>query len=139
MTDETSIAAAVDAAVARFGRIDVLVNNAGYGHFGPLEAISGADLARVFDVNVLGLAAVTRHVLPVMRRQQSGTVVNVSSKAHGIRVKLVEPLVGAVQIVRKALPQRCVVDRVHSARAREVERMRGRGAHRDTRPHHAYC
>jgi NAD(P)-dependent dehydrogenase (short-subunit alcohol dehydrogenase family) len=122
VTDETSIAAAVDAAVARFGRIDVLINNAGYGHFGPLEAISRADLARVFDVNVLGLAAVTRHVLPVMRRQQSGTVVNVSSiggrvtsplasayyaskfaveglsdslayelKAHGIRVKLVEP------------------------------------------------
>src|SRR5262245_60357326 len=55
VTDERSIAAAVAAAVDRFGRIDVLVNNAGYGVFGPLEAISGDDLAREFGVNVLGL------------------------------------------------------------------------------------
>jgi NAD(P)-dependent dehydrogenase (short-subunit alcohol dehydrogenase family) len=79
VTDESSIEAAIGAAVARFGRIDALVNNAGYGVFGPLEGISGADLAREFNVNVLGLAAVTRHVLPVMRGQRSGTIVNVSS------------------------------------------------------------
>jgi len=79
VTDEASIAEAVAAAVDRFERIDVLVNNAGYGVFGPLEAISGHDLAKEFGVNVLGLAAVTRHVLPVMRRQQAGTIVNVSS------------------------------------------------------------
>ena len=79
VTDERSIAAAVAAALDRFGRIDVLVNNAGFGVFGPLEGITQADLAREFDVNVLGLAAVTRHVLPVMRRQKCGTVINMSS------------------------------------------------------------
>ena len=79
VTSEPSIAAAVAAALDRFGRIDVLVNNAGFGVFGPLEGISHADLAREFDVNVLGLAAVTRHVLPQMRRQRSGTIINMSS------------------------------------------------------------
>jgi NAD(P)-dependent dehydrogenase (short-subunit alcohol dehydrogenase family) len=79
VTDETTIARAVAEATDRFGAIDVLVNNAGYGIFGPLEGISAGELQRIFDVNVLGMAAMIRHVLPGMRQRRSGTIVNVSS------------------------------------------------------------
>src|SRR5438874_3786055 len=60
VTDETTIAQAVAEAISRFGAIDVLVNNAGYGIFGPLEGISAGELQRIFDVNVLGMAAMIR-------------------------------------------------------------------------------
>jgi NAD(P)-dependent dehydrogenase (short-subunit alcohol dehydrogenase family) len=73
------IAAAVDAAVAAFGRIDALVNNAGRGLVGAVEETSDAEARAVFDVNVFGLLAVTRAVLPQMRAQGSGLVINVSS------------------------------------------------------------
>jgi NAD(P)-dependent dehydrogenase (short-subunit alcohol dehydrogenase family) len=73
------IAAAVDAAVAAFGRIDALVNNAGRGLVGAVEETSDAEARAVFDVNVFGLLAVTRAVLPEMRAQGSGLVINVSS------------------------------------------------------------
>jgi len=79
--DEESIAAAVAATVDRYGTIDVLVNNAGYGLFGPLEGATTAQLEAQFRTNVLGPAAVIRHVLPVMRERRSGTIVNVSSLA----------------------------------------------------------
>ena len=78
VTDEPSIAAAVAAAVERFGSIDVLVNNAGYGIFGPLAAISADRLEHQFTVNVLGTAAMIRHVLAVMRARHSGTIINIS-------------------------------------------------------------
>jgi NAD(P)-dependent dehydrogenase (short-subunit alcohol dehydrogenase family) len=81
VTDEATIATAVAATRARFGAIDVLVNNAGYGLFGPLEGVSTAELERVFRTNVLGMAAMIRHVLPVMREQKGGTIVNLSSVA----------------------------------------------------------
>lgn len=77
--DNASIVSAVDAAMARFGRIDVLLNNAGYGAYGPLEAISDAAMERQYDVNVFGLMRTTRAVLPHFRRQRSGLVINVSS------------------------------------------------------------
>jgi len=79
VTDEASIAAAVAAAVSRFGPIDVLVNNAGYGLFGPLEGAAAGELEAQFRTNVFGLAAVIRHVLPGMRERRSGTIVNISS------------------------------------------------------------
>ncbi|WP_434381388.1 oxidoreductase [Melittangium boletus] len=73
--------AAVKAAVERFGRIDVLVNNAGYSLIGALEELSTEELSRLFATNVLGLAAVTRAVLPTMRAQRSGHILNMSSSA----------------------------------------------------------
>jgi NAD(P)-dependent dehydrogenase (short-subunit alcohol dehydrogenase family) len=77
--DPGSIQSAVEAALAKFGRIDVLVNNAGYGAYGPLEATPLEKIRRQFDVNVLGLLATTRAVLPHFRANASGTIVNVSS------------------------------------------------------------
>ena len=81
VTDEPSIAAAVQAAGQRFGAIDVLVNNAGYGVYGLLEATSVESIRRQFETNVVGLLATTRAVLPSMRRSKSGVVVNIGSIA----------------------------------------------------------
>lgn len=77
--DVASIGAAVDAGLRRFGRIDALLNNAGYGAYGPLEATPLDKVRRQFDVNVMGVLATTQAVLPHLRRQRSGVIVNVSS------------------------------------------------------------
>lgn len=79
VSDPEQIRTAVDAAVDRFGRIDVLVNNAGRGLLGAIEEVSDEEVRAVFDVNVFGLLAVTRAVLPQMRAQRSGLVINLSS------------------------------------------------------------
>lgn len=77
--DHNSIHAAVEAGIARFGRIDALVNNAGYGAYGPLEATPFDNIRRQFDVNVLGLLATTQAVLPHFRGNRQGVIVNISS------------------------------------------------------------
>ncbi len=77
--DIKSIQSAVDAGLANFGRIDALVNNAGYGAYGPLEATPLEKIRRQFDVNVLGLLATTQALLPHFRAKRGGTIVNVSS------------------------------------------------------------
>jgi NAD(P)-dependent dehydrogenase (short-subunit alcohol dehydrogenase family) len=81
ITDPASVQAAVDAAVERFGRIDVLVNNAGNFYAGFFEEISPDDFRAQLETNLFGPLNVTRAVLPVMRGQRSGLVVTISSTA----------------------------------------------------------
>lgn len=84
VADHAQVQAAVDAALAHFGRIDVLLNNAGYGQLGLFEEISAAAVQQQFATNVFGLYNVTRAVLPAMRHQRSGRILNISS-VGGIR------------------------------------------------------
>jgi NADP-dependent 3-hydroxy acid dehydrogenase YdfG len=77
--DLDSITSAVSEGIERFGKIDVLLNNAGYGAYGPLEAFDMDGIRRQFDTNVIGLLAVTKAVLPHFRANRSGTIINISS------------------------------------------------------------
>jgi NAD(P)-dependent dehydrogenase (short-subunit alcohol dehydrogenase family) len=79
VAEEAQAETAVAAALARFGRIDVLVNNAGYGQFGLFEENGAGEIERQFATNVFGSFHVTRAVLPAMRRQRSGHIFNLSS------------------------------------------------------------
>ena len=84
VTQPEQVAAGVQQVLNRYGRIDVLVNNAGYGSIGPIEEIPAAEVQRQFDVNVFGALDLIRSVLPSMRAQGSGHIINVSSIA-GLR------------------------------------------------------
>ena len=79
VTDKAAVAAAVAEAIARFGRIDVAVNNAGYGLFGAIEEVSEAEARAQIETNLFGALWVTQAVLPQMRAQGSGHIIQVSS------------------------------------------------------------
>ena len=84
VTQPDQVAAAVQAAQARFGGIDVLVNNAGIGYFAAIEEGEPAEVRKMFEVNVFGLTAMVQAVLPGMRKRRSGCIVNLASLA-GLR------------------------------------------------------
>jgi len=77
--DEAAARRAVQDGIARFGRIDVVVNNAGYGILGAIEEASAEEVSAIFATNVFGLLNVTRAVLPRLREQRSGHIINISS------------------------------------------------------------
>lgn len=81
VTRPETIGSAIEATLARFGRIDAVVNNAGYGLIGAFETFDEAQIERQFQTNVFGLMAVTRAVLPHFRAQRDGVIVNVASFA----------------------------------------------------------
>lgn len=79
VTVAQQIVDAVKKAIEKFGRIDVLVNNAGIGYFGAVEESEEAEVRRMFEINFFGLARVTQEVLPYMRKQKSGHILNIAS------------------------------------------------------------
>ena len=79
LIDENSVEAAVSQTISKFGQLDVVVNNAGYGMIGALEELSDRESRENFDVNVFGSLNVIRKILPQMRKQQSGHIFNISS------------------------------------------------------------
>ena len=79
VTDKADIKASVEKAMETFGKIDVLVNNAGIGYFGAVEESEEDEVRRMFEINVFGLANMTKEVLPIMRKQRSGHIVNIAS------------------------------------------------------------
>lgn len=81
MTDQAQIAAAAQVAEKHFGQVDVLVNNAGYGYQAPIEEGEDAEIRAQFEANVFGLFALTRAVLPGMRKRRTGHIINITSVA----------------------------------------------------------
>lgn len=79
VTDATAARASVDFAIEAFGRLDVLVNNAGFGHISPFEQTEDADFRAQIDTNLYGVINLTRAAIPAMRAQRSGHIINISS------------------------------------------------------------
>jgi NAD(P)-dependent dehydrogenase (short-subunit alcohol dehydrogenase family) len=114
VTDPNQARAAVDAGLHSFDRIDVIVNNAGYGLFGALEELPEDELRREFETNVFGALAVIRAALPQLRRQRSGHIVQISS------LEGVAPAVGG-EVAYAAT--KFAVEGIAEALAKEVEHL----------------
>jgi len=112
VTDAASIHGTVQAGLDAFDAIDVLVNNAGYGHRGALEEFSDAELRQQFDVNVFGLVAVTRAVLPGMRRRRRGLIVQMSS-VGGVVTTVSGTVYGATKFTLEGLSEGLAAEVAH--------------------------
>jgi len=99
VTQSESIRQAVDCAIQRYGRIDVLVNNAGYAVRGAVEEVPVEQAQQMFDANVFGVMRMVQAVLPHMRQQKSGQIINISS----VSGKLVTPANGTYSATKFAL------------------------------------
>jgi NAD(P)-dependent dehydrogenase (short-subunit alcohol dehydrogenase family) len=99
VTDAASVASATEEVVRRFGRVDVLINNAGYAVRGVLEEVSDEQVQQMFDVNVHGVLRMIRAVVPQMRRQAAGRIINISSIAS----RVVLPVNGTYAATKCAL------------------------------------
>lgn len=114
VTDHASIETAVAAGLERFGSIEVVFNNAGYGAYGPLEAFPMDRIERQFDTNVIGLLAVTKALIPHFRDNRAGTIVNVSS-IGGQMTFPSERCTTARSSRWRVCPRRCTTNSNHSA------------------------
>ena len=99
VTDDASNVTAIERIRAESGRLDVLVNNAGYGSYGAIEDVPASEARRQFDVNIFGAARLIQLALPVMREQRSGKIINVSSMGG----KMYEPFGGWYHATKFAL------------------------------------
>jgi NADP-dependent 3-hydroxy acid dehydrogenase YdfG len=99
VTDNQSITDAVDQIISQFGKIDILINNAGYATRCAVEEISDEDIEQIFNVNVYGALRMIRAVVPHMRKQKSGRIINISS----IAAKTAIPFSGAYCASKSAL------------------------------------
>jgi NAD(P)-dependent dehydrogenase (short-subunit alcohol dehydrogenase family) len=88
VNDGESIRIAIQSIVSDSGRIDVLINNAGYGMFGPIEEISIEEIKKQFETNFFGIIRLIKGIVPIMRKQRSGTIVNISSMVGRFGVPL---------------------------------------------------
>ena len=99
VTNQESIQIAVDLVIQKFGRIDVLINNAGFCQVGAIEELSNDQVQQMYDVNVFGVMRMIKTVVPIMRKQKSGRIINISSIAG----RLVTPVNGAYSSTKFAL------------------------------------
>lgn len=111
VTDAASITCATEEVVRRFGRVDVLVNNAGYAVRGAVEEVTDEQVQQLFDVNVFGALRMLRAVVPHMRRQGAGRIITISS----IVARMVLPVNGTYAATKGALEALCEAARVELA------------------------